>query len=230
MLISIEKQTIIYYTKRGHFAICTDSLSALNAISNTTNNNIYASTIRNILIKKYPKILLIWTPGHCQLDGNEFADKSAKEATNSPLIMTNNYSITDINKFLKTYYVENNNFMQQTSTWYKTININKLNINDFYKSNINRRDFIKFERLRLGHTFLSHAHIINLPQTIFCNCNINPSEILKHILCSCPKFQKYRQNIFKNIPNPKDILTNPTECNITKILTFLKETELYKLI
>ena len=54
-------------------AIFTDSLSALQAISDLHYNNYYASSIINSLIKYFPKYIIIWIPGHVSMKGNEFA-------------------------------------------------------------------------------------------------------------------------------------------------------------
>lgn len=200
-IIAIYEAINHVYNRRGNFAIFTDSLSAISSISNVNNEDYYASKIRQMIIKKNGKIQLIWIPGHALIQGNEFADKVAKNATKSPLIKTGNLNINEINNFLRNHYIsEHKNSWNLTSNWYQHINKDKTNIIQILKNNqnanISRRDQVALTRLRLGHTKLTHNHRINknLPnQCIFCN---NTDINLEHILIRCSFFQNQRNNLF----------------------------------
>lgn len=220
-------------TKNGYFALCTDSLSSLKAISNLCNNNTYVSFIRNFLIENFPNVILIWTPGHCGIEGNELADKLAKEAHRSPLLTTTNFNINDLKGFSKSHHLQKHNVFNSTSDWYKTINIDKLTIENFLKNKrdaLGRKDYIKFERIRLGHSNLSHGHLIKLSTPQICNCAIQSTKILKHILTSCPNFQTQRDRHLKTPSDALSSISNPTPESILNVISFLKDCKIYNLI
>ena len=63
--------------------IFTDSLSALKALQSSDSSNLgidnLALTIDKVLTSYDIKLTLQWIPGHCNLQGNERADRLAKE-------------------------------------------------------------------------------------------------------------------------------------------------------
>lgn len=67
------------------FVICTDSLSTIMTIKNPNYDPSLISKIRNICIKNFNKIKILWTPSHVGIEGNEQADKVAAEAKKRPL-------------------------------------------------------------------------------------------------------------------------------------------------
>ena len=63
--------------------IFTDSLSALKVLQSLDSSNLgidnLALTIDKVLTSYDIKLTLQWIPGHCNLQGNERADRLAKE-------------------------------------------------------------------------------------------------------------------------------------------------------
>ena len=182
-----------------------------------------------------PKFILIWIPGHCKISGNEFADQTAKLATKSPLISTININERDLTTHIRIIHKENHlPLWFQTSHWYQNINKTKSNIKHFLKfhdEDINRIDQIKFERLRLGHTNLTHSFILEKlnPPSICQYCNIPIRISIPHLLTECKYFDSYRKTIFDST-DPLSCLSDPTTQNIKKILFFLKTSNIFKLI
>lgn len=218
--------------KNGKFIICSDSMSSLKSILNVNNNEYYSSMIRNFLIDNYPKVKLFWVPGHTGIPGNEFADMSARNSLLSPLILTENFNIRDINGYIREYYTHDYKTALGTSDWYKEINLQNRTLFDYLRNNIGqikRSDQIKIIRLRLGHTNLSHCHLMNQQIPNLCNCNIPHPNNLNHLLISCPKFSNQRLS-FPNNLNAKKCLANPTIENMLTILHYLKTTNIYNLI
>ena len=160
------------------------------------------------------------------------ADLNAKEASTFPLITTPNYNPMDWNKYIikevtRQYKL---NLMNDSSIWYKNLNREMTNICSFLRSKTgySRIDIIKFVRLRLGHSKLTHGNLMNIPTPKICNClspTLNPSHILVH----CPNFYNKRQIEFGDT-DPIRTLSNPTPENISKIIKFLKSTNTYNLI
>ncbi|XP_075150380.1 uncharacterized protein LOC142224489 [Haematobia irritans] len=213
-LIAIFEAIKIVSTKRGKFAICSDSLSALKRIRNITANDFYTDYIRSKLIDKHPKIVLIWTPGHCNITGNEFADNVAKQGLKSPLIGTENFNLRDSYRFVQEHLKANDIPFLHPSPWYRSINPSRISIKDYLNSDLSklsRLDLIKIFRLRLGHTLLSHGHLINAPNLPSCNCNV-PNRTLDHIMRECNDTRTIQHNAFKG-ENPISFISNPTTHN-----------------
>ncbi|KAG5859130.1 hypothetical protein JTB14_035193 [Gonioctena quinquepunctata] len=64
--------------------ICTDSLSAIEAISDAYNDNALVQNILALihhLLEMGKRTILIWTPGHVHIQGNVLADIAARNAT-----------------------------------------------------------------------------------------------------------------------------------------------------
>ena len=88
-----------------------------------------------------------------------------------------------------------------------------------------RKQDTKFNRIRIGHTRLTHEHLLNAettPKCEICGCPIT----IKHLLMECQKFQHIRQKYF----NVQDMKTLFEETSPYKILDFLRRINLLKLI
>lgn len=229
-LIAIDEAINIVKNIAGKFAICSDSLSALKAIANVNNENHYTVRIRDSLVNIPADIVLIWIPGHSAILGNDLADKIAKLSLRRPLITTRNLNWKDFSKFLKTKYNNNTELLSSTSEWYISMNREKTTIFDFPDSTIfNRKDITRITRLRLGHTKLSHGHLLRLQIYNICNCTDAHPNILKHFLFSCPKFSNIRSQLFPN-SNPIEYLSITSLEHFEKVILFLKRTNVYNLL
>uniref|UniRef100_A0A0A1WI36 Pol polyprotein n=1 Tax=Zeugodacus cucurbitae TaxID=28588 RepID=A0A0A1WI36_ZEUCU len=74
--IKVATQWIM--SSKGKYVICTDSFSTISAVQNPTISNTIIKEIRDNLIDGKRKIKLMWVPRHCDIKGNELADKEAK--------------------------------------------------------------------------------------------------------------------------------------------------------
>lgn len=92
---------------------------------------------------------------------------------------------------------------------------------------MNRLDIIKFERLRLGHTKLTHEDLMANNQLTFCIfCNSGFPVSLEHIFKDCNHFAHQIRQFFGN-KDPIEHLANPTEDIIINFIKFLKASKLY---
>ena len=99
----IEKNNLDYV------AICTDSLSVLKRLKSlglkSDNNLIIADIIiclNELLIKKNKCIKLIWIPSHVDIEGNDKADKLAKESLHQVNIFYDRLHCDELKPILKT--------------------------------------------------------------------------------------------------------------------------------
>jgi len=151
-------------SQKKRFVICSDSLSSLQSIANISNQSFYTARIRDILNSNQSYIKLLWIPGHTNITGNDTADAAAKEAHLFPQFYENNYNYKDTQLFIKQKFKKQfASLWENTSDHYKLINPNKLSLKNYNikENNFNRQDLVKFSRLRLGHSKLTHEHIIN---------------------------------------------------------------------
>lgn len=229
-IIAISEAINLVKHKRKNVAICSDSLSALNSIADINNSCYYTTNIRNIITQYYPKIILIWVPGHTNIVGNNLADQAAKQAHQSPVTSTDNYNLLDIKNHIKQHFYNKQRLeWNLTNDWYKNTNYTKTHIIDFLqktKKTPTRLDIIKFERLRLGHTKITHGHLMNNTNPIHCTCNTDIIATVTHLLLSCPLHATCREQIFTNT-NPISHLSVPSAESISLITKFLKRTNLY---
>ena len=194
--------------------ILTDSQTAIQLI--TTNNSTYTSTETNIINiitdlqqQQQLDITLVWIPSHVGIQGNETADRLAKEAaTRTTPDITTPPTRQDINSIIdRTIEAE---WQQQyntspTAAIYKTIEptiSRKLKYTDS-----NRRKETTITRLRLGKCLLNcYLHRINRHQTGLCDhCKV--PETITHFLLDCQHANIFHGTAIRDLPsifNSKD--------------------------
>ena len=159
---------------------------------------------------------------------DELADTNAKKAANDQTFCLKAVSASDLKPhikkqsfiFWKSHWenLSNNKKLRDTGTTVETIK---------YFPFSSRADEIKFTRLRLGHTRLTHEFIFkNTPPPICNECRV-PFTI-KHILLICPRFYQERLNNFGNQILSLEILLNRKNFQFTRnVLQFLKDSNIY---
>ena len=176
-------------------------------------------------------ITLEWVPGHCNIKGNEMADKAAKESLNNRLIVRLPMSYGEYKSTIKTFIY---NQWQQRWTLYGRCRLKSFKpILGDWKSAYreNRRDEKVLSRLRTGYCLFTMQHYFNRdrPKERCSTCGIDMT--IKHLLIDCPTFQNSRNRI-SNYLNQKRLALN--EFNIMSdifphqlLFIFLKETNFY---
>ena len=127
------------------FLICTDSASCLSALRNAESGNFLVQNVRE---------------NHCGMFGNEAADASAREAAKSNQIGTLPVCHLDWRKSSSQDLRFNFNL-----EWLKIANrkIKKVRSSFFCKSPVpkfTKRNLVVLNRLRIGHTNITHIHLI----------------------------------------------------------------------
>lgn len=206
--------------------IFSDSLSTLDSIQNIFSPSDIARKIQNTHIKAQQagkKITYTWIPGHCNIIGNEQADKAAKLAHSSPYALTLPFfSFNDIKRV-----IEEDTFFQCQKEWNEMstkLNEVKKSIQPFiFPINTTRKQETSINRLRIGHTFLTHAHLMKNEDPPLCTC-CGVLLTVKHILTECRIYDMERKHLL--ISDHLAEILNPEPINVSKLIQFLSETNL----
>lgn len=215
----------------GHIAIFTDSMTSLTALSNLESTSPLILAIQqkvyHLIINCNRNVRLIWVPSHQGILGNEEADKVAKEAINKDTI--DNLPVTthtETKKYIKSEIKKH--WKEVWKDWAKENNPNLAEIRNSDQDpnpadSMYRRDQVVISRLRIGHTKITHAHLITKDTKN--RCKYCGTEItVRHLLTECPNLEVIRTKT--NLPKDfNDCLNSKSGCYRT--LLFLKEAKLF---
>ena len=212
--------------------IYSDSRSSIQLIDKLTSNHPIVTQIHCCLSRLAASGKLVkfcWVPGHVNVHGNDAADRLAGEAA------TSNAPIDRPQVPYKDYYpsVRTNLLNRWQNEWTNTPQTNKLrsfrdSVRPWRSSHQKvRAHEVMLTRLRIGHTRLTHGHLMRGEPLPYCDNCIVPLTI-KHILIECPDYAELRQRLFGINPNLNKILGEPINgnFNINSIITFLNDINL----
>ncbi|GFV53315.1 putative RNA-directed DNA polymerase from transposon X-element [Trichonephila clavipes] len=188
---------LIDSTMPRKYCIYTDSMSVLEALENYHDRcDLVVCTILDITSRLYSKgfdIVFCWLPSHVGIIGNEQADNAAKSATTHlPLVVP----LSDMKRVIM------HHIFKIWQEWWSQQLDNKLHslkpvIGAWPVMPMRRTDF-KLTRLRIGHTRLTHRHLLFVEHAPECpSCNV--SYTVHHILIECPVFNHHRITFFNSL-------------------------------
>lgn len=205
--------------------ICTDSLSVVSAIRNTQTKNKMVQQIQDKLREENIYTTVMWIPSHVGIEGNEKADEEAKKATRQQFYPNYEILTEDVTKHIKEHVRKKwqEEWELEIRSGNKLGNIKKT-INKWNDiNNYTRKDQTVLTRTRIGHTNMTHIHLIEKNHPPKCSCD-EPLTV-KHIFeCTNNKIaiDKHKINYFTLALDKKD--------ETDKILEFLKEINIYSKI
>ncbi|KAL4113851.1 hypothetical protein QTP88_017412 [Uroleucon formosanum] len=208
--------------------ILTDSLSTLRSLENNTNPTDIAKNIQektNDLKLRGINITFIWVPGHTNIRGNEMADQAAKEAA-----QPNNLNIQFLDTVtyddIKTH-IKSKSLIKWQTHWSKQqtkLNEIKNTIFNWRDPDLSRKEKILMNRLRIGHTRLTHQHLMAKEEPTQCTvCGV--ALTVKHVITECYQYAEDLKTY--NIPPNLYEALGPDSKNTSNMLTFLKKSDLY---
>ena len=219
--------------------IYSDSRSVIIALKNVKHKNPLVTKIQKQLYKTKSdeNITICWIPSHCGIMGNESADQAAKDATRGLEI---DYALKiphiDFNAHLKK--VSKERWQIEWNSWTNPIKLREVKGETKKWStsyNKNRYRETVLARLRVGHTNITHVHLMERKEPPICNI-CNEQITVKHLLLNCRKYRRERDKYFPEMGNIrtenerlKHILGDSSEI-INKLFKFLNDTELHKVI
>ena len=92
-------------------------------------------------------------------------------------------------------------------------------------THLSRRDAVILRRLRIGHTRVTHKHLLSGDSQPLCDvCKCSPT--VKHILLECCSLKNVREKYF-TCSSLKELFEN---VDATTIIDFIKESNFYHLV
>lgn len=207
------------------FIIFSDSKAVLQAMAKSSHRN---PRIRRVLdkfnraISLAKQVVFCWIPSHIGITGNEEADAAASEALK--LIHTPNVTVaSDLRRNITEF------FDKLFQLYWDDIDINKNKINKLKRTlpiikenktptSLNRHDMSVYTRLKIGHSYLTHSHLLRNEPPPFC-IGCNEEITIEHILTNCIDYSHIRTKHYKTT-KLEEILTLE---NCKNVLAYLKE-------
>jgi len=216
--------------------IFSDSMSALQAIKNMNKDGITLAILDKLTYLSINGINICfeWIPAHCELQGNECADRLAKQATQKEgvdvSIPRNRFHLMN---YMKMFY------KQLWQNQWETIDKGRFlfGIQPLVTQCINVFGFSRKEerilhQLRLGKCKLNfYKFEINKHETGLCDfCMV--FETIEHYLIDCKRYTKERKKLFSRL-NVKQMCLQSLlgkEDHLQPVMAFIKATDKYYIL
>lgn len=211
------------------FAICTDSLSAIECLQQIYPANPLAQSIKECIGQEPnggQNMIFIYTPSHKGIVGNETADRLAKEAATDLQIPEEAVSIhTDLIALMKGLCVDKwQNIWSLQHTGLRSIQTSVQRRLPFPE---HRWQQVAITRLRIGHTKLTHGYLISKENQPLCE-TCQTQLTVQHLLINCKKFNNQR-TASKTPQVLQEALGEDGEM-LKNTLQFLRHTDMLRLL
>ena len=216
--------------------ICTDSRSVAQALLQRSSSSPLLSNIfqlHNRLTNNDVEIHFIWIPGHSGIQGNERADRLAKEALQKNNITQIPVEYQSIKAAIRHAIMKGWQTQWTNTTQATQLRRIKPKTEIWTSANReNRREEKVLARLRLGHTAYTHAYIYTQDPRPTCATCRHPQTV-EHILILCPNYRIQRRQMVRfctrqQIPFTLATLLDDTHPELLHLLfSFLREAHLF---
>ena len=172
-------------------------------------------------LSKNNSLIITWIPSHIGIQGNERAERAAKKHSRH-IYPIQKIPYTDLKPLI-------NNFILKK--WQKSWDEQTQNKLHHIQDTIgecpagyrrNRKEEVIISRLRIGHTHITHSHLLKGEDYPVCpTCKVPLT--IKRILINCDSFSQIRPKHYQT-NNLKNLFKNS---KLEEILGFLKEINLF---
>lgn len=209
----------------SNYLICTDSLSAAMSIDQACSPNPAMQRLQTIihdLATSNIKVSVLWIPGHSNIKGNMKADAAARRASAGTQTLIP-LPFTDFIPHIREASLQNwKHRWRNTNTHLRKLHDTP---KKWKKLDITRKQSVVLNRLRLGHTRLTHGHLMdnNLPFRPPCPWCHNVILSIEHLLLNCTAIEQERAFAFSSQRKPLSLssLLGDT-CKPTFLFDFLE--------
>lgn len=227
--LHLAKEIIKEQTDHTKFVIFSDSCSALQKLKQLQYSDVLIRKLQHDLYELEQRgieIHLCWIPGHVNIQGNESADLEAKRAARSlPDGTTSIISVpyTDFHTVVQEKFKLLWNEMWAGST--DKLREIRSHVGPWRRPTSTRSEQVKLNRLRVGHSRITHGHLMDNADIIvppLCELCQEATLTIKHILIDCVALTNARRRFFglEQPTNLKQILGdksfNPSLFNFLK--------------
>lgn len=224
-------QEITQRVASTNYVLVSDSLSSLQAITDPYSSH---PLVQRILLLHHSiassniSIVFLWAPGHVGLAKGDIVDKAAKRATKLPKInCTLRPPASDFKNEIKSSIQSNWSQTWKNLTNNKLLHIKKSPIPWTSSKRPTRRQEIVITRLRIGHTKLTHSHLLSRLFPPDCpKCGAENLSV-DHLF-TCPALAQLRT--YHKIPSDSHRSLANSSNLVSRVILYLQSANLYNLI
>ena len=210
--------------------ICTDSKSAIFAISALNSPNPLVQRIRNRIAASNREVCFCWVPSHIGVQGNEQVDRAAREAITREEVEEVDIPRSDLKCYCRRAMTERWRLRWEALAGNKYREVTA-GIRPLPNATSRSRTWeVTLARLRIGHCTLTHRFLMEGTPLPHCEDCIVPQTVV-HFLTECLSYGDERRRHFG--PGPytvKDMLGAVFTVLHVPLHKFLIETNLYNFI
>ena len=222
-----------------NIVICSDSKSALQSIVTPPFSHhlqVHICNVYNELYNAGFRVNFLWIPSHCGIEGNELADYYAKQSLELEVITDIPQNFDSIKSAIRRKVMCHWQSVWQADSSLTQLRSIKSSVKPWHSSlRKNRREEKILCRLRIGHTFITHAHIFSQSPRPRCD-DCDEIVTVPHLLLHCSKYRVQRQKLQRYCTSNAIDFTlavllgddNPTLLDL--LFVFLRDTNLYDTI
>ncbi|XP_073988367.1 uncharacterized protein [Rhodnius prolixus] len=216
---------LIIEKKYNKVLILSDSLSTLMALRDIFSADPMIININNMLhqLRTYgQRVTFAWVPGHIGVSGNEKADQAARSAASNQIQSVIPVRPTDLKAHIK------ENIIRKWQHQWDYVNEKLKDIEPRVQrsaaENLPRRESVIITRLRIGHTRVTHGHLLigaRRPRCSWCNERLT----VAHVLEECQTLRQHRAQA--GLPDDLRAVLEIGSSHKKRLFAFLKKIQLY---
>lgn len=243
-IFTAEAQAILSAAKRieesklPKAVIYTDSLSVVKALKTSRiHKNPLLVKLYSVLCGIYASkqhVVVCWVPGHRDIEGNVLADRLASSVHTDAANTSVPVPASDLKPFLRrtlrAYWQRS--WDRQTQN---KLHLVKPQLGNWPPVSRSRRTEVTLSRLRIGHTYSTHAHLLSGGDPPMCAKCGEPLTLL-HVMIQCNELDAIRKKHFplayrEHVPlHPLMFLGREPLFKYESLFAFLKEVHTFHII